>query len=1017
MNFIFPRGYFVYLCQKANQFDMRHKKWLYSLGFVSVSTVSIAQNTLQYLSKESIYRNGLELFESKGFATSRKEFSHYLTYTPESELSPNLFNQANALYYAAVAGLKTEAPDAPIEVERFIKNHPNHPKAKLIFVDLADDLFSSQKFDQAIPYYEKALQNRLSNLETYDIRYRLGISYFMTKNYGPALKAFNEVKRTASESAVHAAYYAAVIAFEQQDYESALQDLRRVENVNPYKLEAPNWIADILYKQKKFDELIAYTEPIIQNPNGRKIDEIALVTAEVFFFKGNFSKASFYYDRYKSLRRGTVSPQVTFRHAYALYKVEKYPEAGKIFKSIASGTSDIGQQAAYYLGICSLNSQSILEAKAAFDVARKAKFDPQIQEESAYNLVKIHIDSKENAEAIQQLQTYLKEYPSGKYVDESNELLSEIFFETSNYSAAIQYIESLTRKTPKINQAYQKLTYNQAVLDYNAERYVQSISNLDKSLSQGLDASLAWQARYLKAESAHAQKLIETPSLYQALLSNSAPLAIRLKAMYGLGYWHFNKKEYPQAQKYFADFRSQGRDQGTFYEDALLRLSDCFLVQKKYLEALEGYRFAAGNHKSDRDYALFYQGVTLQYMDRDAEAQQLLEEFSRRYPQSRLVDDALYRTGILAMEKGNYQQAITVLTDMLRQKPASPLVPNALLRRATSFNNLQNYDRAISDYRLVVEKFPKSEAAEEALIGLRDAYTLSGRTEEFSTILDGYAKANPANQSLTALQFETAKNLVFAEKYTQAIPALEKFIRENPKGAEISEAYYLLGEAFMMTQSVGRARSAYQMVPPESTFYARSAYRIGKSFFAEKNYQEAYEAYGRVISNTTNKRELVTAQVDRMIAAFELKRGSDAKRIAQEIISDGGQVVLGADSQAKLILGRLALLENRYESAQVEFKAVESAANDVYRAEALYWQAYSLTQQKKYDASIAMIQEKVNSYAEFAQWYDQTILLNVDNYLGKEDAFMAKAILNSIIDNSPNSATVEAAKSKLNSIK
>lgn len=996
---------------------MRHKKWLYSLGFLGVSSLGHTQNTLQYLSKESIYRNGLELFENKGFATSRKEFDHYLTYTPESELSPNLFNQANALYFAAVAALKTEAPDAQIQVERFIKNNPDHPKAKIIYVDLADDLFASQKFDQAIPFYEKALKNRLSNLETYDIRYRLGISYFMVKNYGPALIAFNEVKRTASASAVHAAYYAAVIAFEQQDYESALEDLRRVENVNPYKLEVPNWIADILYKQKKFDELIAYTEPIIQTPNGRKIDEIALVTAEVFFFKNNFSKSAYYYDKYKTLRRGTTSPQITFRHAYALYQVEKYAEAAKLFKTIATGTSDLGQQAAYYLGISALKSQSILEAKAAFDVARKAKFDTQIQEESAYNLVKIHLDAKENAEAIQQLQNYLKEYPTGKYVDESNELLSEIFFETSNYTAAIQYIESLNRRTSKINQAYQKLTYNQAVLDFNAERYAQSMTLLDKSLSQGLDALIAWQARFLKAEAAHALKLPETATLYGALLGASVPSTFRLKSLYSLGYWHFNRKEYPQALRYFSDFRAQGKDQGALFEDALLRLSDCYLVQKRFNEALEGYRLAASQHKSDRDYALFYQAVTLQYMDRDAEAQRLLDEFIRKFPQSRLVDDALYRTGVLAMDKGNYQQAITVFTDMLRQKPASPLVPTALLRRATSFNNLQNYDRAISDYRLVVEKFPKSDAAEEALIGLRDAYTLSGRTEEFSTILDGYAKANPANQSLNALQFETAKNLVYAEKYQQAIPALEKYIRENPSSGDRSEAYYLLGEAFLMTQAVGKARASYQLVPPESSFYARAAYRIGKSYFAEKNYQEAYDAYGRVIANTTNKRELVTAQVDRMIAAFELNLVSEVKRIAQDILSDGGQVVLGADSQARLYLGRTALKEGKFETAQVEFKSVESSANDVFRAEAIYWQATSLFMQKKYDASIALIQEKSNSYAEFGDWYDRTILLNVDNYLGKDDSFMAKAILNSIIDNSPNAATVDAAKSKLSTIK
>jgi hypothetical protein len=44
-------------------------------------------------------------------------------------------------------------------------------------------------------------------------------------------------------------------------------------------------------------------------------------------------------------------------------------------------------------------------------------------------------------------------------------------------------------------------------------------------------------------------------------------------------------------------------------------------------------------------------------------------------------------------------------------------------------------------------------------------------------------------------------------------------------------------------------------------------------------------------------------------------------------------------------------------------------------------------------------------------------LLIADNYQAKDDSFMAKATLNSIIENSENKETIETAKQKLKAIK
>ena len=135
------------------------------------------------------------------------------------------------------------------------------------------------------------------------------------------------------------------------------------------------------------------------------------------------------------------------------------------FKKIATFNTELGQQAAYYLGISSLKANDLNAAFAAFDRAKSANFDKTIKEEAQYNYAKVAIDLGNNQQGIVELQEYLKNYPNGKYEDEANEILSEVLFDSNNYAQAIAYIESLKKRTSKINSAYQRLCYNQGVLD------------------------------------------------------------------------------------------------------------------------------------------------------------------------------------------------------------------------------------------------------------------------------------------------------------------------------------------------------------------------------------------------------------------------------------------------------------------------------------------------------------------------------------------------------------------------
>jgi len=986
--------------------------------FLQVSYFSQSQNTIAYTDPESHYNKGIELFQKKVYTASREEFKHYIQLT-EKTLKENEFNLINAEYYSALSGLYAKAIDAEIEIERFVVNHSDYPKAKVIYNDLGKYFYDKGDYKKAIVYLEKATNDTRDSQQSLEMKFKLAISYYQTNDFQRSLPFFNEVKVVSSDYQSHAFYYAGIINYKNENYDAALSDLKRVENVNPYRNEIPNWIANILYVQKKNDELLAYTEPIIEKPNGKKIDDICLVTAEVCYFKDDFVKAAKYYDKYKNFKRGSVSNQVAFRHAYSLYKTNVFDKAVENFKKIATQNTEIGQQAAYYLGISSLKVNDLNAALVAFERAKSVSFDKVIKEEAQFNYAKVAIDLGNNQQGISELQDYLKKYPNGKYEDEVNEILSDVLSDSNNYSQAISYIEGLNKRTSKINLAYQRLCYNQGVLDFNAERYSRAIQYFDKSLLQSMDGELKNNAMFWKAEAAYAVKSPEAEALYKDVLKTSNDV-LKQKSRYGLAYLNYNNKDYKQASNYFKEFLKGKRDETNRlnFEDAIVRIGDCYLAIKNYNDAITYYDQAIKENKTEKDYAIYQKALTLTFLSKNQEAQQLFDKLSIQYPNSRLVDDALYQSGVLELDKGNNQNAITILSKMVRDRPKSALMPKALGKRALAYSNMKNFEAAIIDYKVILQRYGNSDEADNALLGLQESLNSVGRPEDFSSAVDEYKKVNPANGSVENLEYESAKNLYLNEKYDKAIVALQKYIKNYPNSSNSFEAKYYIADSYYNSNDKPNALKFYSQVVADNrtTFVTKSALRAATIEVSNKSYRNAITNFRTVLFTSQNKRDIVTA-LQGLAETYYITGNQDSVIVfCREIINNGGSIVMGSTNKAQLQLGKAYMQKTDYQKAEEEFKKTIAMAKDNNGAEAKYFIGEIQYKSRKYKESIKTLQELAQDFSEFVYWYEKSFLLITDNYIGMNDYFMAKATLKSIIENSDIPETIDAAKKKLKDI-
>ncbi|MDZ7936573.1 MAG: tetratricopeptide repeat protein [Emticicia sp.] len=193
--------------------------------------------------------------------------------------------------------------------------------------------------------------------------------------------------------------------------------------------------------------MLAYTEPLLREKNsGRKLEDVALLTAEVYFQQANYEKSVNYYTIYKNYKSQGMLPAVAYRYGYSLYKTEQYSPATEQLKNVAAVRDTLGQYASFILGISYLKSNNPNYALGAFDQARKSNYNKGVTEDADFNHAKVLLDLNRGNEAIKAFEGFLQKYPNSKYEDEANELISEAYLSSNNYQAALAYIEGLKRR-------------------------------------------------------------------------------------------------------------------------------------------------------------------------------------------------------------------------------------------------------------------------------------------------------------------------------------------------------------------------------------------------------------------------------------------------------------------------------------------------------------------------------------------------------------------------------------------
>lgn len=1013
-------------------------KKLSFLFFILLFTFSAQLQAQQYLAEVepiSWYQKGLDLLDKQKYSAAREAFEEYLEADQASERA------VEAEYYIAYAALRLYNADGEAKLAEFVKDHSSHPKAIRANYELGNFYFKDENYDKAIEYFEKTDTQNLTQEERNTRNFKLAYAYFTQQNFYEAKPYFDQVKASTSPFTSAASYYSGYIAYQQSDFEEALRDLRRAEREESYAQVVPYLIANIYYKQGDYAQLQRYAQGILDDAGANRnqiknLPDIMLLAGEAYFMQGDYAKAEPFLSEFATLRRPEAP--MMYRLAFAQYKTGKEQPAIDNFKQIASRKDSIGQFSSYYLGLLYVKQGNEKFASSAFENASSMNFSPEIKEQAMFKLGKVQVALGEHGRAIQTLQSFKQAYPNSEHTTEVNDLLSEAFLNTQNYAQAIEFIESLPNKTLQVRKAYQKVSFYAGTQAFNQSEYYESVQLFDKSLQYPIERELVAGANFWKGEAYSVGKKYEEAinayaAVFRALGDERRLEGMNemyfLKSRYGIGYAYYNTQEYSKAKEHFEKYvqtieqKSNANPTGKLnYEDALIRLADTYYVTKNYGQAINTYDKAIRQNNPDISYVYYQKGVIQGIQGRMSDARASLDVVIDRYRDSRYRDDAIFQKAQLYLEEGNYQQAINGFSRLLESNSQSNLLPYAYLRRALAYTNLQKYDQASADYKQIIKNYTDHTTANSALLGLQEVQSLGGESDDFSEYLAIYKEANPEDKELGNIEFESAKNLYFTQKYQQAVQRLQEFVDNYPDNANVGEARYYIAESYYRSDQIDKALEVYYDIAEEGTSSRlnRSVQRIAELEESRENYREAIQYYNRLAALAGNKREQFNAWSGMMTSYYALGQNNesllDSVNYYAELILEKGNVSAAAENMAMLYQGKVAYEKENYDKAIDSFLKTLNTAKDEYGAEAQYLMALIQYDQEKYAESIETLYDLNKNFSLYENWLGLSFLLIAENYIALEENFQAKATLNSLIENSPLPSIREQAEQKLQAL-
>ncbi len=565
--------------------------------------------------------------------------------------------------------------------------------------------------------------------------------------------------------------------------------------------------------------------------NAPRVQMMSFYLAEYYYRQKKFGDANTYYTlaTIDNLSNSEIAA-MKFHQAYGFFTLQQFDKAKPLFNAIRQLKDDPNYiDANYYYGFIAFYEKKYKEALESFRVVESS---PAYQNLVPFYIAEIYYFNGERDKAIDYADKAIKK--GGQYYDlQLKQLVGHALFEKRKYAEALPYLEQYVNKNEKVRR---EDLYELSYCYYEASNWQKAIVGF-KQLG-GKEDSLAQNSMYLLADAY--LKVGDKPNARNAFLfcasngSNAVQKEISLfsyaKLSYELGYLDIALKELNNfiTKYYKSTFLQEAKElqvsvlaNTSNYKEALALFESLPQqsenIKKIYPKILYGRAVELINdqqiNKADELFTRLmqvpYNGQFVQLVNfwkgevayRNGKTDEALDYFLSYLKNEQTnaevnATNARYNVGYCLLKKEDYKQALNYFEQVATTVSASSknIEQDAYIRAADCYFMLKNYKQSLSMYEQVVSL--NLQQADYALYQKAVIAGATGKNSEKINLLQGLAQRYPNSPLITDANMEIANTYLADEKFAEAIPYLDKVLKDKKANSWYPQAYLKSGIAY-----------------------------------------------------------------------------------------------------------------------------------------------------------------------------------------------------------------------------
>lgn len=871
-------------------------------------------------------------------------------------------------------------------IEGYIISNNSNTRDELLY-EYGKSEFYKNRFKAAVKFLG------IINKKNDEINFLLGVSEFNNKNFEQSRKYLDLVNDEIYFNRKN--FYLGVISYLNDEFDSSLEFFKK-SNDDDLENKYLQYLISINFLLKNYEEVILFENRL--NLEVENIDYCFFFIAKSYFILEKYDKVVDILSKLES--KIDREDEISFMIAYSQYMNGDYELSKSLFKELSYSSLKYSQFSSFYLGMIFLDEKNYNLAKNYFYASYKKEDNSEYTKKSLINYAKSNYELGDYDLSIAVLNKYKKSYPNENFT-EVDDLLSENYFMTNNYSRIISYLNSKGNISENDKIKFQYVTYQKGVGEFNRGNFKSSIKYFDLSKKYNLDSEIYIKSSLNKSEALFIGNLYkEAVNELLGIINLNMNVELRKKIFLQLGYSYFNLNEYLNASKYLKNYLDLKDNKLSSKDiDPILRLADSYYASKNFNSSIKYYNTALQNSDINRNYIIYQIGLCYYGLDDFTKSIDYMDKVILNSEKS-LDDDAIFRKAQIYFENSEFDKSIINYNLIIDEYKYSEYISYSFLNRATSYFNLKSYDQAEDDYLYVLKNISDEKIQSQAILGMQKIVSFTNNFTQLNSLITEYKNRFPDNDNVLKIQFDNIRNLYFNQKYDDLISYVDEIFSQEEQVFNEYETNYYLAESFFKTKKYENASPVYETLldSVNSKYFSRSLNRLAQINLNQKNYNRSLNYFKKLEKNSKNNRERIDSYIGSLTNYYYLKN-YDSVHFYSSQINSFDKISFNNRNKINLLSAKSFLDSGDITKGIDKLLTTINLVNDESAAEANYLLAKVFYSQSQKNQALETLYALNENFSNYDYWVGKSYLLIADIFISMNEGFQANATLESLIDN------------------